>query len=370
MSTWITKLDTSGTGIRVAVKDAIDVAGVPTTVGCAAVADVAEPAATDAACLAGARAAGARLVGKSNLHELCFGTTGINDWYGTPTNPLDPRRIPGGSSSGSAVAVATDEADVGYGTDTGGSVRLPAACCGIVGLKTTFGRVPLEGVWPLSPTLDTIGPLARDVAGVTEGMRLLDPSFTVACDPASVVGRVRIDGVDPIVEDAVDDALWRAEVEIIEVTLDGWQAAQMAFAAIILREAWDSDAALVERAPDRIGSSTLERLRMASIFSDEQLTAARAQQQSWSDELAAWFERVQVIALPTLVSLPPLIAEDSLHNQLTSAFNLPGTPAISLPVPLRDGGPLPASLQLVGPWDHEDLLCATAGLVEAARGRM
>src|SRR5690242_21836700 len=135
-------------------------AGVPTTAGCKAVAERAEPAARDAACMAGARAAGARIVGRTNLHELAFGVSGINPWFGTPVNPLDPALIPGGSSSGSAVAVATGEADVAFGSDTGGSVRVPAACCGVFGLKTTHGRISLEGVWPLAPSLDTIGPIA------------------------------------------------------------------------------------------------------------------------------------------------------------------------------------------------------------------
>ncbi len=154
--------------------------GEPTTAGCRAVAARAVPAMADAACLAGARAAGARIVGRTNLHELALGVTGVNPWYGTPVNPLDPGLVPGGSSSGSAVAVATGEADVAYGSDTGGSVRIPAACCGTAGLKTTWGRVPLGGVWPLSPSFDTVGPLARDVAGLVTGMELLEPGFIVA----------------------------------------------------------------------------------------------------------------------------------------------------------------------------------------------
>ncbi len=132
--------------------------GEPTTAGCRAVADRAVPAPRDAACMAGARAAGARIVGRTNLHELALGVTGINPWYGTPVNPLDPTRVPGGSSSGSAVAVAVGDADVAYGSDTGGSVRIPAACCGTAGLKTTWGRIPLDDVWPLSPSFDTVGP--------------------------------------------------------------------------------------------------------------------------------------------------------------------------------------------------------------------
>ena len=372
MSTWIERLDTIGTGLRVAVKDAIDMEGIPTTVGCKAVADRAEPAASDAACLAGVRSAGARIVGKANLHELCFGTSGINPWYGTPVNPLDPTRVPGGSSSGSAVAVGADEADVGLGTDTGGSVRIPAACCGIVGLKTTSGRVPLDGVWPLSGTLDTIGPLARTVDDVVAGMALLDPDFTVdGMSAARTIGRVRIDGVDPAIDAAVDDALARSEFEVVDVVLDGWDAAQGAFAAIIVSEAWESDHALIEAHPDGVGDSVKDRIAYASMFSPEMVSQAHAQLQVWRDELAGWFGRVELLALPTLDMFPPTLDTPPLLNRLTGPFNLSQTPALSLPVPAT-GGPagLPASLQLVGPWDREDLLCATGRRVEAAVGRM
>jgi amidase len=170
MATFITKLDQPGSGPRVAVKDIIDVVGVPTTCGSRALERIQEAARKDASCLAGCRAADARLVGKANLHELAMLPIGTNPWFGTPVNPLDSTLIPGGSSSGSAVAVATGEADVALGSDTGGSVRIPAACCGVSGLKTTHGRIPLDGVWPLAPSLDTIGPLAVDVAGLVLGM--------------------------------------------------------------------------------------------------------------------------------------------------------------------------------------------------------
>ena len=173
MSMFITTLDATGTGPRLAVKDIIDVAGVPTTAGSPAVERTAAPAAADAACLAGARAAGARIVGKTNLHELAMLPLGTNQWFGTPANPLDPALIPGGSSSGSAAAVAAGEADVALGSDTGGSIRVPAACCGITGLKTSYGRVPLDGVWPLAPSLDTVGPMAATVDGLVTGMMLL-----------------------------------------------------------------------------------------------------------------------------------------------------------------------------------------------------
>ena len=184
MSTFITRFATSGPGVRLAVKDLIDMEGVPTTAGCRAVANEAVPAAADATCLAGARAAGARIVGRTNLHELALGVTGVNPWYGTPAASLTVWF--GGSSSGSAVAVATGEADVAYGSDTGGSVRIPAACCGTTGLKTTW-RFPSQGVWPLSPSFDT-GPMARDVAGLVVGMELLEPGFVVATHEACTGG--------------------------------------------------------------------------------------------------------------------------------------------------------------------------------------
>jgi amidase len=174
VTTFITRLPTSGDGIRLAVKDLIDVAGVPTTAGSRALAATAAPAESDAPCLAGARAAGARIVGKANLDELAFGASGVNAYFGTPVNPLDPGRVPGGSSSGAAVAVAGGEADLAYGSDTGGSIRVPSAFCGITGLKTTHGRIALAGVWPLAPSMDTIGPMARDVAGVAAALRGVD----------------------------------------------------------------------------------------------------------------------------------------------------------------------------------------------------
>src|SRR5204863_4402683 len=225
MSTFITRLDGTGRGPRVAVKDIIDVVDVPTTAGCRAIAKLAKPAAADAPCLAGARAAGARLVGKANLHELAMLPIGTNPWFGTPVNPLDAELIPGGSSSGSAVAVATDEADVAIGSDTGGSVRIPSACCGTTGLKTTHGRVSLDGVWPLATSLDTIGPMARDVAGVVAGMQLLEPGFTPSDVAPRTVGRVLVPGVDPTIDTAVDRVLAAAGFDVQPLRLAGWDQA-------------------------------------------------------------------------------------------------------------------------------------------------
>ncbi|HEX9529534.1 MAG TPA: amidase, partial [Acidimicrobiales bacterium] len=359
MTTWVIRLDEPRApvaGPRVAVKDAIDIAGLPTSAGCRAVADRAEPAEADAACLAGTRAAvGATIAGKTNLHELCFGTTGVNPWLGTPVNTRLPGRVPGGSSSGSAAAVAAGEADVGIGTDTGGSVRIPAACCGIVGLKTTWGRVPLDGVWPLAPALDTVGPLARTVAEAATGLSLLDPGFGGPSRPAAAVGRLRVPGVDPEIDAAIDGALAASELEVHDIELPGWDATTAPFLVLLLFGAWRADGHLI--GSPGVSPDIAARVLAGRDITDDQVATAGLERAAWCRELATLFARAEVIALPTLDRFPPEVADaaDAHLNRLTSPWNLSGSPAISLPVPAR--GPLPASLQLAGPDLSEDVLC-------------
>src|SRR5437868_5219595 len=289
MSTFITRLDSSGTGPRLAVKDLIDVEGVPTTAGCRAVADAAAPAEKDAPCVAGARAAGARIVGKANLHELAFGATGVNPWYGTPENPLDPSLVPGGSSSGSAVAVATDEAEVAYGSDTGGSVRIPSACCGTAGLKTTHGRISLEGVWPLALSLDTVGPMARDVAGVVLGMQLLEPGFEVADVAPTTVGRFRLANTEPEIDVAIDRALAAAELEVVDIELPGWMAAFASNGMILIAEAWQANGHLLGK--EGVGEVVAQRIELGKTMTAENVEQAEAGRTAWRQELAKTFER-------------------------------------------------------------------------------
>jgi amidase len=372
MTAFITRLETTGDGPRVAVKDIIDVADVPTTGGSRALERIAKPAAADAPCLAGARAAGARIVGKANLHELAVLPIGTNPWFGSPVNPLDPGLIPGGSSSGSAVAVATDEADVALGSDTGGSVRIPSACCGTSGLKTTYGRISREGVWPLAPSLDTIGPMARDIAGLVRGMELLEPGFTVAGSSATTVGRVRTTS-DPRIEAAADAALREAELTVVDIDWEPLAVGNDLFTAIYFSELWDSDHRLAEDDPEGVGEDVAGMLAMVPAFTAD-VAAAREQLRSWRDSVLALFERVELLALPTLpvfpprldevtpASLVPVVIEITRHASL---FNAAGTPCTAQPVK-TSGSPLPASLQLVGPLGGEELLLATARRVEAA----
>ena len=379
VGTWIELETEFGAGARVAVKDLIDMAGLPTTAGCRAVADTARPARRDAACLAGLRAAiargEARFVGKTNLHELAYGISGINAAFGTPVNPLDPRRIPGGSSSGSATAVAADEADVAYGTDTGGSIRIPAACCGIAGLKTTWGRISLDGVHPLAPSLDSVGPMARDVNGLIAGMALLEPGFAVAAEAPRVVGRLAIDA-DPVVNSAIDRALGAAGFLVQPVTIPELGEVIAASMALLDAQAWATNAELVATAPDRIGRDVLDRLRHASTITDARLSAARAVISQWRATLDRLWSRVELLAAPTLLGFPPLTDDAGAIvaiRGLTSPVNAAGLPSLALPVPADGpraaGGPLPASIQLIGPAGSEDRLLAAGAVLEQAVGR-
>ena len=373
MSTFITRLDAGGDGPRLAVKDLIDVLGVPTTAGSQGVAERAIPALADALCLAGARAAGAVIVGKANLNELAYGASGLNEHFGTPVNPLDPDLLPGGSSSGSAVAVGAGEADIAYGSDTGGSIRVPAAYCGVAGLKTTHGRVPLGGVWPLAPSLDTVGPMARDVAGLAAGMALLEPGFAVAGGPAVALGRLRVTGeaADPVIEAALDEALARSEIGVTELELSGWTDALDAVYTIMGQEAIESDGLLMSDPVSRagLGSAVRQRLAHAAEVTIEDADRARGFQQDWKALFERLFQTAQLLVLPSVPFFPPPVSAGGkeAHTRLTAPVNLAGLPALALPIP-APGSALPASLQLIGPPDSEELILATGAVLEAAAG--
>jgi amidase len=315
--------------------------------------------------VAAARRSGAQIVGKTNLAELCWSAVGTNAWSGTPVNPADSRRVPGGSSSGSAVAVATGEADVGLGTDTGGSVRIPAACCGIVGLKTTWGRVPVEGVYPLARSFDTVGPLGADVAAVERGMRLIEPGFAAGSGELAVA-RIRPE-TDPAVDAAIDAALAAAGIVTTEVAGLDFAAANAAASLLIDVEAYQVNAYLM---PDlaRLSSYNQRNLPEAAAVTAGQEAAANRVRTSVREWFAGLQARHPFLALPTLVGAPPLLGDRGGRiplTLLTMPVNLAGLPALALPVP---GGPagLPASVQLVGPPGSEEQLLALGRVIEAA----
>jgi amidase len=367
---------------RVAIKDIIDVAGTITTAACHAVERNAKPADTDAVCIrrirSEANAQRVQVVGKTNLHELAFGATGVNPTFGTPENPLDATRMPGGSSSGSAVAVATNQADIALGSDTGGSIRIPASCCGVVGLKTTWGRVSTRGVWALAPFLDTIGPLARTVADVVTGMDLLEAGFREGVPTLRAseirVARARPESAitDPAVSGAVDAALLASEVAINDVTIALWDEIQRSCLTVLLGEAWRQDRHLLS-IPDGVSSATAQRLQLGSMISDDELIVARATRASGVRSLEAIFANADVIVLPSTPTCAPVLDDVTTPVTAFTRFaNLLGLPALSIPVPVpvadRSGADahLPASLQIIGPVGADELVCAVGAVIEAA----
>jgi amidase len=264
------------------------------------------------------------------------------------------------------------EADVALGSDTGGSVRIPSACCGTAGLKTTYGRVPLDGVWPLASSLDTVGPMAATVDGLITGMRLLEPGFTVAGTPARTIGRLRTSG-RPEIEEAIDRALKTAEFGVITLDWDGFETGTNIFTTIFLAEAWDADHALAAAHPDSVGTDIAQLLAMNDLFRPG-LADARARLGSWRQSLLDLFAQAELLALPTMPVFPPRLDDltpNSLvdiiiqTSQYTGLFNAAGVPCTAQPVRAA-GSPIPASLQLVGPIRGEELLLATALRIEAA----
>jgi amidase len=257
--------------------------------------------------------------------------------------------------------VADGEADIAFGSDTGGSIRIPAACCGVVGLKTTRGRVPTKGVCRLSPSLDTVGPMAATVDLVAEGMALLEPGFEAGPAPATRIGRVRLPATGRI-DAALDAALAATGIETVDVPLPGWDDATLAVMTILSAEAWEVHSELWRGAAADLSPDVSARLEGASLIDKEETAAAWEAGRTWCRRLNRLFTDVEVIALPTLADEPPDIDHATRIGAIRygAPFNLAGVPAISLPV---GDGRVPPSLQLVGPAGSEELLVATASAV-------
>ena len=374
--------------LRLAVKDNIDMQGVVTTAGSEYLAKNSPPAAKDAPCLAIARQRQVRIVGKANLSEFAVAPSGINEYFGTPKNRLSGWRklIPGGSSCGSAVAVASGRADVAFGTDTAGSIRVPAACCGVVGLKTTHGLIPIEGVHPIEPAhLDTVGPLGKDIARTVQGMDLLQSGFAAryaavtAAKPSARnmrIGRLTLKGTNPKIDKAVDEALAKAGFQVVPLHDDfarKWEQAKKDGNTIAAAGAWISNRKY------RLGLGLSARTRsvfvVGQIAYNTNYRQAVARQDEWQKTLRGVFRKVDFIALPTLQSTPlPLpidlktgIVEALVLNlQNTVAVNFAGNPALAMPIPLRHSIVPVTSLQLIGPRRSEAELLNAGRLVENA----
>jgi aspartyl-tRNA(Asn)/glutamyl-tRNA(Gln) amidotransferase subunit A len=368
VSIWITEVDPGGDGggPTLAVKDLFDTAGVRTTYGSAIFRDHV-PDAT-AACVERLTAAGYRIAGKANLHEFAWGITSENDHYGWVPNPVAPGRVPGGSSGGSGAALAAGLVDAALGSDSGGSIRIPAACCGVVGLKVTWGAVPLDGCWPLAPSYDTAGPMARSVDGCERMMEAMAPGFSpVALDSLADlrVGVAWIELAEPLVRARVQEAAAHLpSAHPIDLPLP--EGDYPAFA----RECVEVHADLFRDHEAEYGPNVAHKLRRSLRITDAEAEAGRRARELYRERVAALLEDVDLIVTPTLpwVAPPAGIGDLALRRRmlsLTYPWNAVGAPALALPCgPAEDG--LPASVQLLGRPGEDALVIAAGRLLEAS----
>jgi len=352
---------------RVVVKDTIDVAGYPTRAGSAALSD-ALPAVRHAELVERTLAAGYRIVGKANLHELAFGMTGLNAWTGTPENPRFPDLIPGGSSSGSAAAVAAELAEVGIGTDTGGSIRLPAACCGLYGFKPTFGRLDRRGVLPASSSLDCVGPITADLEELISFMTAVDHNFTSARQGETPkLAWLQVDA-DDFIQGTVEQSLSRAQLPIEKAHLPLLDEAYGAAMVVINRETYSAFAKLLDSG--RIGADVKRRLEAAGKTTDAELEEAEAVRLAFTAEVDRLLQFHDVLVLPTLPHAPltrraaEAGQQDLTISTLLRPFNLSGHPALTMPLVPHEGSPV--AMQLVGRKGGDAELCEAARTLASA----
>ncbi len=372
-------------GIPIAVKDLFETKGIRTTAGTPFFKDYLPEA--DAVAVQLVKQQGAVVMGKTNTHEIALGVTTVNPHFGTTCNPWDTTRIPGGSSGGSAVAVATGMSLAALGTDTGGSIRIPASLCGIVGLKPTYGRVSVRGVFPLSWNLDHVGPLTRTVRDAALMLQILagyDANDPFSVDQAvddylvniegSVYGWKIALGVGPYVDEADVEVLRAVEaatrlferlgasVEKVDVTFLREAAVANSLITPADGAAYHKDR-LAEH-PDWFGPDVRQRLETGRAFTSTEYALARKTQSETKHRRGRLFRDYDILLLPsTAITAPPIEGNDAVEQarrltRFTAPFNLAGLPAISISCGFSSGG-LPIGLQMVaGAWREASVLRA------------
>ncbi|HEX3289963.1 MAG TPA: amidase [Gaiella sp.] len=365
-------------GMAIVLKDNIDVAGVPTTVGSRLFAD--RRPTEDAEVTRRLREAGAVILGKANMHELAFGATSANEAFGAVVNPAAPDRVPGGSSGGSGAAVAADLCLAAIGTDTGGSVRLPASLCGVSGIRPTYGAVSNRGVQPVSASLDTVGPLARAVTDVHAVLAVLT-RFARADDGFGELKGLRVGVVEALVDAAEPGvaSCVRTFVEVLEerdaslstVDLPGWENAVDACSRLIRGEALAVYREALATRPELLEEGTRRRLSRAAELGEAELEALRHARARWDEELERRFGALDVLLTPTIPVEAPLadgadtVATTEAVVPYTFVFAFAHVPALSLPCGTSAGG-APVGVQLAAARGRDGGVLGAGAAVQAA----
>ncbi len=377
-------------GVPISIKDLIDVRGAATTAASLVRASAA-PAEADAPAIAHLRAAGAVFVGKTNLHEFALGTTSEESAFGAVRNPLDQTRSAGGSSGGSAVSVVTGMALASVGTDTGGSIRIPAAACGIVGLKPSYGEVDTAGVIALSPRLDHVGPLAQSVADAWMLFQVLSgelrPESRAPAEPHELrLKRLREYFSDPLDDDVAlvfehaVETLSRGGVHVSQASIPHAYSTAAVYLKIAPREAFRQHEHLLQTERDKYTEPVRQRLESGRIITDKEFAEALEMRDVLRDEVDAALGDCDALLLPTLPIVAPKLGAATVHLghleestralmlRNTQLFNLTGHPAVSIPCGRTPDGGLPVGLQLVGPRNRTDAFIRTALACERVLG--
>jgi aspartyl-tRNA(Asn)/glutamyl-tRNA(Gln) amidotransferase subunit A len=364
LNAFISLTEETGDGPVVAVKDLVDVRGTVTTAG--SVLLPSEPAEVDAVLVGELRRHGCVMVGKTNLHEWAFGITTNNPHYGPARNPADPERVSGGSSGGSAVAVVAGMCDWAVGSDTGGSIRIPAGFCGCVGFKPTLGMVSTEGVFPLSRSLDTVGPLAPDVRTAAEALEMMAGLSGIA--PGELGGGYRLATPAGWFDDLDEETAraWaRVAAELPAIAFPTWKELGEPGSVILYAEAAQLHRERVEQHPDKFGADVLANLQRGLELKAIDYLQALEDRERLSEEVEEAMSGVDAILVPATPRVAPRIDSSEgvrpVATRFTRPFNVTGQPVVTLPAPV-DG--LPVGIQVIGRFGEDALVAEIAAWLE------
>lgn len=358
----------SGSAPLVAIKDNVDVAGMVTTAGGRHLPTT--PVEADAPIVAAVKSAGGHIVGKANMHEYAFGVTNDNPHYGFARNPWDPQRVPGGSSGGSAVVVALKLCDWAVGTDTGGSVRIPAGLCGVVGMKPTTGSLSIERIFPLAESLDVPGPMARDVRTAAVGLEMLsgggsfDPGEPHDWRPSLAVPAGWEEGLDEATE-----LVWHEVTRgIPRIDFPALKELEDAFQPVLFAEATSYHLDWLRERPELYGDDVRKTLELGLKVSGAGYLWALRQRQCLRDAVEAAIGSYDAVLVPNTAIVATLIGEPHVREKLlrfTRPFSLSEHPVVTVPGPSSG---LPVGIQVVGHHGEDAALLKVAAALEARWG--